>query len=156
MNIIFTGNLEATDIMKNYISSQIVKLAKYAKKIDSASVILTIEKKQLSAVVVIWVDGRSFTSKETTGDIYLSIDSVLTKIESQLKKHRKKRNSKFRKHMNKQNSEFQKYFKRLQEEFNTGVKQRECFKANRNKVYSIIIALETCLNSSGFEFFGIV
>jgi putative sigma-54 modulation protein len=145
LNIIITGNLEITDAMKNYISSKIVKLAKYTKKIDSASVILTVEKKRQSAVVVIWADGTSLTSKEATGDIYSSIDSVLTKMESQFRKHRKKRNSKFRR-----------YFKRLQKEFNVDVKQRERFKTNRDGLSAIIIALEIYLNDFGVEFLGIV
>ncbi len=89
LNIIITGNQEITDDMKNCISSKIVKLAKYTKKIDSASVILTVEKKRQSAVVVIWADGTSLTSKGATGDIYSSVDSALTKMELQFKKHYK-------------------------------------------------------------------
>ena len=131
--------------MKDYISSKIVKLTKYAKEIDSASVILTVEKKRQSAVVVIWADGISLTSKEATGDIYASIDSVLTKMESQFRKHRKKLNS-----------EFQRYFKRLQKEFNADVKQRKRFKTNRDKLYATIVAGETYLNDFGLEFLGIV
>jgi ribosomal subunit interface protein len=157
LNIIITGNQDVSDIIKNHISSQIVKLAKYAKKIESASVIITEAKKGFLTVIVIWADGVSFTRRATTtGDIYTSIGSAFTKIESQFKKHKKRRNSKFRRQMNKRKFKFQNGIKQLQKELVTNIKPKRRFKKIQNMVYAAVITMEPYINDHGIEFIGIV
>ena len=156
MDIIITGNKEISDIVKNYISSQVVKLAKYAKKIESASVIITAEKTRYLAVIIIWADGMSFTRRATTGDIRSSIDSAFTKIEFQFKKHKKRRNSKFRKQMNMRKFKFKNGIEQLQKELINNVKPKRRSSKIQYMVYAAVIAMEQYINEPGIELVGIV
>jgi ribosomal subunit interface protein len=156
LNVIITGNQEISDIDKNHISSQIVKLAKYAKKIESASVIITATKKGFLTVIVIWADGVSFTRRTISKDIYSSISSAFMKMESQFKKHEKRRNSKFRKQMNKRKFKFQNGIEQLQKELVTNVKSKRRFRKIQNMVYPTVITLEQYIYESGIELMGIV
>jgi ribosomal subunit interface protein len=142
--------------MKNHITSKIVKLAKYAKKIESASVIITAAKKGFLTVIVIWADGVSFTSRAATGDIYSSVSSVFTKIESQFKKHQKRRDSKFRKQMNNRKFKFQNGIEQLQKELIANIKNKKFVRKTQNMVYATAITMEQYISDSGFEFMGII
>ncbi len=156
MNIIITGNQEISDIVKSHISSQVVKLAKYVKKIESASVIITAEKRGYLAVIVIWADGVSISKRATTGEIYSSVDSAFAKIGSQFKKHKKRRNSKFRKQMSKRKFKFQNGIEQLQYELVTNVKSKRRFRKIQTMAYTTVIAMEQYINEPGIEFIGII
>lgn len=98
MNVTITGrHLEITDGIKEHICAKIEKLTKYSNKIETVSVILSVEKYRHSAEAIVLANGTTFTSKEITNDMYSSVDSVLAKIESQFRKHKEKRESKSRK-----------------------------------------------------------
>ncbi len=156
VNIIITGNQNISDIVKGDISSQVVKLAKYAKKIESASVIITAEKRGYLAVIVIWADGVSISRRATTGDIHSSINSAFTKIESKFKKHKKRRNSKYRQQMSRRKSKFQNGIEQLQEELVANIKAKSHFRKIKNMVYATAIAMEQYINEPGIEFIGII
>jgi putative sigma-54 modulation protein len=107
LNITITGrHLEVTDAIKNHISGRIEKIIKHTRKIDSVNVILSIEKYRHSAEAIVSANGISFTGKEVTEDMYSSVDSVFAKIESQFRKHKKKRDSKSRKKAMRSQQEF--------------------------------------------------
>ena len=98
MNVTITGrHLEITDGIKSHISSKVEKLTKYAKKIDTVNIILSVEKYRHSAEAIVSAYGTSFTSKEVTEDMYSSVDTIFNKIESQFRKYKEKRDSKSRK-----------------------------------------------------------
>jgi hypothetical protein len=97
----------------------------------------------------------SISRRATTGDIYSSIGSAFTKIKSQFKKHKKRRNSKFRKQMNKRKFKFQNGMEQLQKELVTNVKSQRRFRKIQNMVYAAVIAMEPYINEPGIELTGI-
>jgi putative sigma-54 modulation protein len=91
LQLTITGrHVEITDALKAYVEKKIEKLKKYSNNLVDIHVIMEVEKKGQSVEIILNDDGTSFNSKETTVDMYESIDGAINKIESQLKKYREK------------------------------------------------------------------
>lgn len=92
MNITVTGrHVDITDSMKEHAKNKVLKLEKYAPGlILDAHIIMDIEKYR--HIVEITLKGKTFTihAKEETGDMYSSIDILISKLEKKLRSIKEK------------------------------------------------------------------
>jgi putative sigma-54 modulation protein len=83
-------NIEPSDSLKSYISDKLDRFDKYLYNPAEANVVLSVEKFRHIADVNIVGDGLTIKGKEETEDMYSAIDSVLDKLEAQIKKSKQK------------------------------------------------------------------
>ncbi len=83
---ITSKGLKITDAIRNNLDNKINKVFHGFNEITSAHIFLNIEKKRHIAEVTILSKGRVFHATDVTGDLYMSMDGVLKKIEKHLKK----------------------------------------------------------------------
>jgi len=92
---------EVTDEVKKYVQKKIGKLDKYmprhARESAHAEVKLILakakEKRLLTCEVILFLPHDVITTKETTMNMFASIDIVETKLKNQLKKYKEKHSS---------------------------------------------------------------
>ncbi len=92
MELMVTGrNMEITDSLKTHIEKKLRKIRKYFDRIIDVHVVLSVEKyRQLAEVTISGGDGINYHSRETTDDVYVSVDKAIEKIERQLQRRRTK------------------------------------------------------------------
>ena len=92
MNITVTGrHVNVTESMRDYAKEKMQKLDKYAEKlIIDAHLIMDVEKYR--QMVEVTLKGKTFSihAKEETGDMYSSIDMLLSKLENKLRSIKEK------------------------------------------------------------------
>jgi putative sigma-54 modulation protein len=90
MQINITGrHLEITNALREYVTTKIEKLGKYLHIVE-AHIILSVEKYRHTAEVTLQAKRTKIHGQEETGDMYQAIDSVIDKIEKQIKKRKGK------------------------------------------------------------------
>ncbi len=98
MNINITGrNIDLTPEIKKYVTRKLAKLERFYNRIDRCEVILEQEKIRCIAEVVIHLRRTSIVAKESTSDIYASIDNAAEVVTKQLRRLRGKVHAKRRK-----------------------------------------------------------
>lgn len=99
MKIIITGrHLDLDDNIRTHAEKRLHKAETFFDRIIEAHMILTAEKHRRIAEVTLRAKGTQFHAQEETGDIYASIDGVMEKIDTQIRRHKEK--IKDRKHVN--------------------------------------------------------
>ncbi|HOD34625.1 MAG TPA: ribosome-associated translation inhibitor RaiA [Syntrophales bacterium] len=83
-------NTESEDWFKDYITERLKKLQKYIDKPLEAHVVLSVEKFRNVAEVNVSARGVNINGKEEAKDMQLAVDTVIDKIERQMKKHKEK------------------------------------------------------------------
>jgi putative sigma-54 modulation protein len=83
-------NTEAEEWFKDYVNDRLSKIRKYIDKPLDAHVIITVEKFRNIAEVNLLAKGININGKEEAKDMQLAFDSVIDKIERQIKKHKEK------------------------------------------------------------------
>ncbi|MDO9529036.1 MAG: ribosome-associated translation inhibitor RaiA [Syntrophales bacterium] len=83
-------NAESEVWFKDYIKERLEKLKKYIDTPIEARVVLSVEKFRNVAEVTLLAAGVNINGKEEAKDMQLAIDSVIEKIERQMKKHKGK------------------------------------------------------------------
>ncbi len=83
-------NTGSEDWFKDYITERLKKLQKYIDKPLEAHVVLSVEKFRNVAEVNLTAKGVSINGKEEAKDMQLAVDTVIDKIERQMKKHKEK------------------------------------------------------------------
>jgi putative sigma-54 modulation protein len=98
MKIVVKGkNFEVTDALDQYVEKKLKKIEKYFKGSPiTADVTMRIERGMHIVDITVEVDGLLLRGEEETGDMYASIDSVIDKIERQIRKHKTRINRKLR------------------------------------------------------------
>ena len=88
MNITFKArNMEISSALKEYAEKRLSKFDKLIKA-DDALVSMTMVKDRYRLEVTIPYNGMTIRGEEESYDLYASIDSVTSKLESQLHKYR--------------------------------------------------------------------
>lgn len=91
MQINITGHhVEVTKALKDFIHDKFQRLERYYEFINSAHVILTVEKLSQKAEALLTINGGEIFADSTTEDMYSSIDSLIDKLDRQLQKHKEK------------------------------------------------------------------
>lgn len=93
MNLNLTGrHLEITPAIRDHVETGLQKVKRHFDKVIDATVILTIEKhrhRQL-AEINLHANGLRINAKESSSDLYQSIDAALHKIERQVTRHKER------------------------------------------------------------------
>ncbi|MDH4101306.1 MAG: ribosome-associated translation inhibitor RaiA [Nitrospirota bacterium] len=91
MHVVVTGkNIDVTAALKSYAEEKVRKVEKYLHNVSEAVVMLSCEKYRHIAEVSIKVNGVLIQGKESTEEMYSSIDKVMDKIERQVRKYKEK------------------------------------------------------------------
>jgi putative sigma-54 modulation protein len=86
MNISITfRHMEASEAIKGYARDKLAKLQKFLRKPMTAKVTLSLDKLRHVAETRISSGGEHLEAKETSEDMYASIDRVLDKLERQIR-----------------------------------------------------------------------
>ena len=87
MNIKIAGrHMELTDALRSYVENALTKLESHFDKVLQADVVLEVQKLQQIAEVNLNINGVRIHSKESTGDMYASVDAAIDKLEKQIRK----------------------------------------------------------------------
>ena len=87
MNIEFTGRgTDVTDALKQYATDKLRKISRFVDNIVDVSVTFSVEKHRHMVEIKVKAGQDLMVAKETTDDMYTSINGALDKIEKQAKK----------------------------------------------------------------------
>jgi len=82
--------MELTDSIREFTKKKLGKVGRLFDHAVDARLVLTVEKQRHAAEVTIISNGFILHTRETTDDMYASIEQVAAKIEKLVKKHKKK------------------------------------------------------------------
>ena len=89
MKLTVTGrNIAITDAIKNHLDCKIKKIFQGMDESANVHISFHVEKHRHLAQVTAKTKGFTAHASEETNDLYITMDSVLEKIEKQLKKHK--------------------------------------------------------------------
>ncbi|MDD4504705.1 MAG: ribosome-associated translation inhibitor RaiA [Clostridiaceae bacterium] len=83
-------NIEITNALKDRVEKKLSKFEKYFSPDTEAQATLSVEKNRHIIEVTIPFNGVILRGEEATGDMYTSIDNVVDKLESQMRRHKTK------------------------------------------------------------------
>ena len=93
MNVNITGrHMEMTDALKSYIEGGLGKVRSHFDQVIDVDVVLTVEKHRHIAEVNLHANGIRIHGRETSSDMYASVDAVLAKLDRQVRRHKEKIN----------------------------------------------------------------
>ena len=89
MDIIISGRkkIEVTEPLRQHAEERIKKALKYTDKIIDVHVIMSKERYLHTAEIAFKLEGQTVFAKESSGDMYSSIDLAIAKIVKQLRKY---------------------------------------------------------------------
>src|SRR3954447_2877087 len=91
MRIIYNGkNVQVTEAVKGYAEKKLRHLERYFSNIREAHVVLSTQRNWQIVEVQLDGDGVFLRGEERTPDMYSSIDAVVEKLESQVKRFKGK------------------------------------------------------------------
>jgi putative sigma-54 modulation protein len=92
MQVTVTGrHFEVTPALRSYLDVRLSRMHRFMGKIQSAHVTLSLEKHRHRAEIVLRTQGREFTSKEVSVDMFAAVDRVTDKLEKQLLRFKDRR-----------------------------------------------------------------
>lgn len=91
MQVMITGrHVEVTAALRRYIETRMKRLARYGPKLGAVQVVLGVEKYRHTSEVIVSLNGTVIQAKTSTKDLYASIDQLVDKISSQVRKRKEK------------------------------------------------------------------
>lgn len=89
MNVRITArHMELTEALRTYTENALKKVESYFDRVIEADVVLDVQKHRQIAEVNMVANGVRIHGKESSTDMYASLDAVLLKLEKQIKKHK--------------------------------------------------------------------
>lgn len=86
-------HVELTDSMQDYVHEKFQKLDRFFDHINSANVVLKVEKINQIAEATLLVNQGELHAQAEDENMYASIDALVDKLTRQLNKHKEKLNS---------------------------------------------------------------
>lgn len=83
-------HMEATDALKDHTTKRLTKLEKYLDQPYTISAVLSVEKFHHNIDVTVTSKGNTFQTKESSEDMYATIDQASEKLARQLRDHKEK------------------------------------------------------------------
>ena len=77
-------HLEPSEALRDHAHQKVSRLQKYLRQPMTARITLSVEKHEHQVEVQINSGGQHFEAKESSGDMYASIDSAAHKLERQI------------------------------------------------------------------------
>ena len=97
MRVDITGrHIDVTSALRLHTEEKLGKLDRLLEGPAEAHVVLFIEKHRHVAEIQLKARAHTFAGQEETGDLYVSIDAVVDKLESQIRRYKDKRNDRRR------------------------------------------------------------
>ena len=91
MNLDLTyRNIRATDALKGRAEKKFKKVAKHLREPIDAHIVLRAEKHRHIAEATVAGSGEVFKVQEETDDMYATIDSLMNKLERQVRRHKER------------------------------------------------------------------
>lgn len=91
MQINLTGHhIEVTPPLREYVTSKIERLERHFDHVTNIHVVLSVEKLRHKAEATVHVSGGNLFADATQEDMYAAIDSLIDKLDRQVKKHKEK------------------------------------------------------------------
>ena len=91
MQLSVTGQqIDVTDSLRDYVSSKIEKIQRHFDLVSDVHCILKVEKLRHKAEATINVNGGQIYADSTEEDMYAAIDSLVDKLDRQVRKHKEK------------------------------------------------------------------
>lgn len=88
MNISITGRrIEVTDAIKTHIEGGLDKIRGHFNQTIDADIVLTVEKHRHIAEINLHANGVHIHGKESSSDMYASVDKVVSKVDKQVRKY---------------------------------------------------------------------
>lgn len=92
MRVIITGrHVKVTGALRRYIETRVKRLDRYGVMLRDVQVIVEVEKYRHIAEVILALNGARIQGKASTNEMYSSIDQVLEKISTQVRKRKERR-----------------------------------------------------------------
>lgn len=88
--------LDVTPAIKDYVGKHIGRITRYFDNHGDVNVVLSAHKGQHSVEVTVNMHGFILRGEEQSGDLYVSIDKVVEKLERQVRKHKTRMEKRFR------------------------------------------------------------
>lgn len=83
-------HFELTDNLKKFAEEEIKRLEKYYDHIIDCHLTMSVEKSRQIAELTVKVYGTVLTSKAKAFDMYIAVEQVISKMETQIKKYKSK------------------------------------------------------------------
>lgn len=97
MQVSITGrHVNLTDEHRQYVQDRLERLKKFFEDIMDVHVVVDKQKHRVMAEITILVNGITMHGEDVTENFYSSIDSVVNKIERQIKKHKDRFKARYR------------------------------------------------------------
>jgi len=94
MHVTVTGrHFEVTPALRSYLDVRLARMHRYLGEIQSAHVMLSMEKHRHRAEVVLRANGKDFTGKDVSADMFSAVDRVAEKLDKQLRRFKDRRTS---------------------------------------------------------------
>ncbi len=91
MQLNLTGHhIDITDSLRNYVEEKIQRIERHFDKVSNTHVILTVENVRHKAEATISMAGNNIFAESTEDNMYAAIDSLIDKLDRQVKKHKEK------------------------------------------------------------------
>jgi len=91
MQLNITGHhVDVTDSLKVYVAEKLERLEKHFDHVNNVHVILSVEKQRQKSEATVNINGATLFADSTNEDMYASIDSMVDKLDRQIKKHKEK------------------------------------------------------------------
>lgn len=81
-------HFDLTDNLKQFVESEIKRLEKYFDHIIDTHLRMSVEKSRQTAELSVKVYGTVLISKARAFDMYVAVEQVITKMETQIKKYK--------------------------------------------------------------------
>lgn len=82
--------IDVTDSLRNYVSSKINKIERHFDLVSDIHCILKVEKLRHTAEATVSVNGGKIFADSTEDDMYAAIDSLVDKLDRQVRKYKEK------------------------------------------------------------------
>lgn len=91
MQINLTGHhIDITDSLRNYVNEKMARLERHFDKVSDMHVILELEKLRHKAEAKVNMSGNTVFADAVEDDMYAAIDSLVDKLDRQVKKYKEK------------------------------------------------------------------
>lgn len=83
-------HMDVSEALRNHVNAHLEHLQKFLIKPIECHVILSVEKFRHRAEIILVEQNLHAKADEVSDDMYKTVDAAITKIESQVKKHKQK------------------------------------------------------------------
>ncbi|HXF91968.1 MAG TPA: ribosome-associated translation inhibitor RaiA [Nitrospiraceae bacterium] len=89
MQVLLTGrHVEITAALRRYVETKLKRLERFGVKLSNIQVVVGVEKFRHTAEATCMLNGRAIQAKVSTEEMYASIDQLVDKVESQIRKRK--------------------------------------------------------------------